>query len=91
MLLGAANRDAARFPDPDVFDVGRPANQHIALGFGVHYCIGAALARLEAATVLRTLSERFPDVALMDPSGAYEWRGNIQFRTIAALDVALKR
>jgi hypothetical protein len=89
VLIGAANRDPAQFDAPDRLDVARTPNRHIGFFFGAHFCLGAALARLEGATVLGTLARRFPDVALTGAAGAYEWRGNIQFRTIAALPVAL--
>jgi len=61
LLLGAANRDPDVFPDPAVFDVTRAnARDHLAFSSGIHYCLGAGLARLEAVVGLRTLSERFP-------------------------------
>lgn len=59
LLLGSANRDERRFEKPDVLDVGRKDNAHVAFGGGPHYCLGAALARLEAETVFRTIFERF--------------------------------
>jgi cytochrome P450 len=55
VVIGAANRDPAAFPDPDRLDVARPAAAHLAFGHGAHYCVGAALARAEAAEVLRRL------------------------------------
>ncbi len=64
MLYTAANRDEAQFgPTADRFDVGRTPNQHLAFGFGAHFCIGAALARLEVALVLEELLDRFRTVA----------------------------
>nr|WGO49566.1 hypothetical protein [Streptomyces lavendulae] len=59
-LLGSANRDPARFPDPDVLDVHRPADRHLGFGLGIHYCLGAALARAEAEIGLRALLDGLP-------------------------------
>ena len=63
----SANRDEAVFPDPDRFDVGRTPNDHLSFGFGPHYCLGAALAHLEARVMFEELFERFPQLALAGP------------------------
>ncbi len=63
LLIGAANHDPARFPEPGVFNTSRPDNQPLSFGAGAHYCLGAALARLEAATAFPMLLRRFPDIA----------------------------
>jgi cytochrome P450 len=61
LLMGSANRDDRRFPDGDRFDVHRPAKGHISFGFGLHFCLGAALARLEGRVALEEVLRRFPD------------------------------
>ncbi len=64
-MIGAANRDPAHFADPDRFDITRTnAGDHVSFGFGRHYCLGAALARLEMRLAMRSLFERWPDVRL---------------------------
>ncbi|MFB7498052.1 cytochrome P450 [Streptomyces sp. NPDC056161] len=85
LSLAAANRDPARFPHPDRLDLGRDATGHLALGQGIHYCIGAPLARVETEIALSALLERFPDLALGD--GGLRWRRSLRARGLVALPV----
>ena len=64
VLFGAANRDPARFPDPDRFDVERADNEHLAFSMGIHDCLGASLARLEAQTAITAIVARYPKIEL---------------------------
>lgn len=66
-VLRAANHDPDRFTDPDRFDIRRPSTDDVAFGHGVHYCIGARLAKLEAEVTIGTLLRRFPDLTLAEP------------------------
>jgi len=77
-LLGAANRDPAVFAGPDRFDPDRDPNPHVAFGVGVHFCLGAPLARMELAESLTALLDRFPRLALAgepEPRGTFVLRG----------------
>ena len=88
-MIGAANRDPAQFRDPDLFDIRRPREPgiaHLAFGVGIHFCVGAALARLEAAIAIPAILGRFSDVALVD--GGVAWRANTTFRGLSRLVVA---
>ena len=86
-ILGAANRDEARFDRPDTLDLERSPNRHLAFGRGAHYCLGAPLARLEGEVALRALLERFPDLQLDIEPDALAWRDVPLFRSLVRLPV----
>ncbi|MEU3752405.1 cytochrome P450 [Streptomyces olivoreticuli] len=79
-VLADADRDPARFPEPHRFDIRRDARGHVAFGHGIHYCLGAPLARLEARIAIRSLLERFPELALDVHPGALAWREGMLIR-----------
>jgi cytochrome P450 len=72
--ISSANRDLARFPDPDRPDLSRDTSGHVAFGHGVHYCLGAPLARMEAEVALGALFARFPGLLLAIPPEELRWR-----------------
>ena len=84
-IMAAANRDPAVFADPDSFDIGRQPNPHISFGSGIHYCLGATLARIEGQEVLRGLAERFPRFELA--TDRIEYQPSLQFRSVKSLPV----
>ena len=83
VFLAAANRDPAHFRDPDRLDITRTDNQHLAFGAGIHYCVGAPLARVEAQIAINTLLRRFPTLTLQD--GTPTWRETAIIRGLMAL------
>ncbi|MCQ0025162.1 cytochrome P450 [Streptomyces somaliensis DSM 40738] len=80
IALADAGRDAARFPDPNRFDIRRATGGHLSFGHGVHYCLGAPLARLQAATAITALLERCPDLALDSDPASLPWRQGLLIR-----------
>jgi cytochrome P450 len=86
LMLGAANRDPAHFAEPDRFDITRRNNKHVAFGQGPHYCVGAALGRLEALIAIQSSLKRFPRLRLLDP--APSWFDNSVLRGLKQLRLA---
>ncbi len=86
IALPAANRDPARFDDPDFLDLTRTNNAHLAFGHGTHFCLGAALARMEAEIAFTALLTRFPDIRLAVPWQDLTWRSGM-VRALNALPV----
>ena len=86
LTLGAANRDPAQFPDPDRMDITRGENRHVGFGFGIHFCLGAALARMESQLAIGAMVERMPELRL--ESADLVWRDNPILRGVNSLPVA---
>jgi cytochrome P450 len=85
-FIGAADRDPAQFPDPDRLDITRTDNRHIAFGLGIHFCLGAPLARVEGQIAINTLVQRLPKLALATERP--EYRQSLTLRGLQALPVS---
>ena len=83
-LLGAANRDPAVYPDPDRLDITRPNIRPLSFGGGIHFCLGAQLARIEAEIAIATLLRRLPNLSL-DDADHPEWRPTFVLRGLNRL------
>ncbi len=89
LMMAAANRDPAQFSEPDRLDVRREELRHQSFGMGPHYCVGAALARVEAQEAFGALQRRFPHMQVA-PGVVPEWADNVGFRGLQSLPVVLK-
>ena len=87
-LLGAANRDPAAFEDPDALDIGRKEKSHLSFGRGIHYCLGASLAVLEARIAFRGLLDRFPSIHL---AAEPRYRDGIVLRGVESLWIEVEQ
>ncbi|MGK5682115.1 cytochrome P450 family protein [Actinoplanes sp. URMC 104] len=89
VLVGllSANRDEDRFADPDTLQLDRPQNPHLAFGHGIHYCLGAPLARLEAQIAFAALASRYPSLRLAVPESELTWRPGLLLRGLFTLPV----
>src|ERR1700720_875826 len=85
-VMGAANRDPERFPEPDRLDIDRKDNRHVAFGWAAHFCFGAALARMEGQIAFETILRRLPGLTL-DTSIPLEWRHNLGLRGLTRLPI----
>jgi cytochrome P450 len=88
--LAAANRDELAFDRPNDFDVGRTPNPHLSFGHGPHFCVGSALARMEAQQLFAALLGRYRSIRLACSAGALQWRPTTSFRCPLALPVVLQ-
>lgn len=86
LLVGAANRDSEKFPDPDKLDINRPPTRTLGFGYGIHYCLGAALARMEGQVAFETILRRLPNLRLEGETPMF--RPNYWLRGLLALPVA---
>ncbi|WP_256874127.1 cytochrome P450 [Pseudomonas umsongensis] len=89
LMRAAANRDPAKFENPDHFDIQRKPNDHLAFGRGEHFCMGTALFRLEAEVVFTSLFKRFPELSLNAQKPAVWRTNNLQFRGLKSLPIDL--
>lgn len=89
-LIGSANRDHRIFEAPDRIDITRSSNRHLSLLLGIHFCLGASLARLEGRIAFTELARRFPNLELAsEPDTALEWNGNPMLRGVRSLPMTL--
>ena len=90
LSAAAANRDPARFDRPDLYDPERDTGGHVAFGHGIHFCLGASLARLEGEVALGALLDRFPRLEPAVPLDTLTYRRSILVHALAALPVRLE-
>jgi len=90
-VLASANRDERQFEEADRLDLGREPNPHVAFGFGIHYCLGASLARLEGQIAIATLLRRIPNLKVAISSNALRWRRGLVLRGLESLPVTFTR
>lgn len=83
-LIAAANRDPRKFADPETFDIARGSAEHLTFGGGIHFCVGAELARIETRVAFEHLARELPEM-MVDTANA-QWRDNFLFRGLTSLN-----
>ena len=90
LMLGAANRDPAQFPNPDRLDITRQSNRHVSFGYGIHFCVGAPLARVEGQVAINSIVRRLPRLSL-EGDAVLEYEKNVAFRALKSLPLTFQR
>jgi len=88
-MISSADRDPAQFPDPDRLDLGRDTSGHVAFGYGIHHCLGAPLARMEAEVAFGALLTRFPGISSAGAASELRWRPVSLMNGLESLPVRL--
>jgi cytochrome P450 len=89
VVVGSADRDQTSFTDPESLDIARKIERHLAFGYGIHFCLGAPLARLEGEIGFKALLRRLPNLQLAVAPNALEWQGNMVLRGLKSLPVTI--
>jgi len=89
IIVAAANRDPEKFDHPERFDITREPNEHLAFGDGIHYCLGASLARMEGAIAISAALQTFPRLRLSDPDAPLTYKGSYFLRGLSSLTMAV--
>jgi len=89
VILAAANRDPAHFSDPEKFDITRDPNDHVAFGEGIHFCLGAGLARLEGSIAIGMMLSKFPRLRIAKPEAPLTYKGSYFLRGLSRLEMAI--
>jgi cytochrome P450 PksS len=84
-VIASANRDERQFERPDELDLAREPNRHLSFGLGMHYCLGAPLARMEGQIAISTLLRRMPKLRLAAPAAKMRWKPGLVLRGLVAL------
>ena len=87
VVIASADHDPERFPNPDALDITRQDNKHLAFGKGIHFCLGAPLARMEGQIAINTLLRRMPNLRLKDSPESLSWRTGLVLRGLKGLPV----